>query len=263
MANVIEIKDLHFSYEEKEVLKGLSFCVESGSYVAIVGTNGSGKSTLAKIISGLLFAKSGEVKVFDNLIDAKSITIVRKKIGIIFQNPDNQFVGVTVKDDIAFGLENSRVERSEMIRLIDEFATLTNVSHLLDKTPDNLSGGEKQRVGIAGVLALAPELVILDEATAMLDPKGVREVNDCIAKLEGKTILNITHNLSEILVADKVLVLKKGEILAYDTPMNVLLGSKILESGLELPDEIKVLKEVKQLNNKELEEALCKLIFKK
>ena len=268
--NIIEIKNLNFQYTKKDVaIKNVSLSIEKGEFVCILGHNGSGKSTLAKLIAGLLAAKSGEIYVNGILINEKTIDEVRHNVGIVFQNPDNQFVGVTVKDDIAFGLENRQIEREEMLARIEKYAQLTNMSDFLEYNPENLSGGEKQRVAIAGVLACHPEVIIFDEATSMLDPKGVREVTAMINQLKGyKTIISITHNLQEALFADRVIVMNDGEIVLNDTPINVFKQKEILiNSKLDILTSMKLITKInseKGLKNKaEIEELLWQLTFEK
>ncbi len=268
--NIIEIKNLNFQYTKKDVaIKNVSLSIEKGEFVCILGHNGSGKSTLAKLIAGLLAAKSGEIYVNGILINEKTINEVRHNVGIVFQNPDNQFVGVTVKDDIAFGLENRQIEREEMLARIEKYAQLTNMSNFLEYNPENLSGGEKQRVAIAGVLACHPEVIIFDEATSMLDPKGVREVTEMINQLKGyKTIISITHNLQEALFADRVIVMNDGEIVLNDTPINVFKQKEILiNSKLDILTSMKLITKInseKGLKNKaEIEELLWQLTFEK
>jgi len=268
--NIIEIKNLNFQYTKKDVaIKNVSLSIEKGEFVCILGHNGSGKSTLAKLIAGLLAAKSGEIYVNGILINEKTISEVRHNVGIVFQNPDNQFVGVTVKDDIAFGLENRQIEREEMLARIEKYAQLTNMSDFLEYNPENLSGGEKQRVAIAGVLACHPEVIIFDEATSMLDPKGVREVTAMINQLKGyKTIISITHNLQEALFADRVIVMNDGEIVLNDTPINVFKQKEILiNSKLDILTSMKLITKInseKGLKNKaEIEELLWQLTFEK
>ncbi|MDD2492650.1 MAG: energy-coupling factor transporter ATPase [Bacilli bacterium] len=268
--NIIEIKNLNFQYTKKDVaIKNVSLSIEKGEFVCILGHNGSGKSTLAKLIVGLLAAKSGEISINGVLINEKTIDEVRHNVGIVFQNPDNQFVGVTVKDDIAFGLENRQIEREEMLDRIEKYAQLTNMSSFLEYNPENLSGGEKQRVAIAGVLACHPEVIIFDEATSMLDPKGVREVTAMMNQLKGyKTIISITHNLQEALFADRVIVMNDGEIVLNDTPINVFKQRDILiDSNLDILTSMKLIKRIKEearlKNQAEIEDMLWQLTFEK
>ena len=267
---IIEIKNLTFSYEKnKKIIDNLNLSIEKGSYVVILGHNGSGKSTLAKLIVGLLEAQKGEIYIEGTKLSIDSIDDLRQRIGIVFQNPDSQFVGITVKDDIAFGLENRQIEREEMLARIEKYAQLTNMSDFLEYNPENLSGGEKQRVAIAGVLACHPEVIIFDEATSMLDPKGVREVTAMINQLKGyKTIISITHNLQEALFADRVIVMNDGEIVLNDTPINVFKQKEILiNSKLDILTSMKLITKInseKGLKNKaEIEELLWQLTFEK
>ena len=272
----IELKDICFSYEEDvNVLDNLSLKLSEGEMVAILGHNGSGKSTLSKIIMGLLDPSSGDIYIdgeavcLGGVIDEAKYDEIRGKMGIIFQNPDNQFVGVTVQDDIAFGLENRRIERSEMIERVQKYSKLVDMEEYLLRNPENLSGGQKQRVAIAGVLAMETDLIILDEATSMLDPKGTREINEMIKKLktlDNKTIISITHNLEEAVFADRVIVLNKGKIVLDGTPKDVLKEKDILEaSGLKLIDGLDIISTLNDLNIKNKEElinALWELTFK-
>lgn len=266
----IELKNIKFSYEEEiNVLDDLSLIINEGEMVAILGHNGSGKSTLSKIIMGLLEPNSGSVIINDQEYTGDEFDKVRDKMGIIFQNPDNQFVGVTVQDDIAFGLENRRIERSEMIERINKYSKVVNMEEYLLTNPENLSGGQKQRVAIAGVLAMETEVIIFDESTSMLDPKGTKEINEMIKKLkeiDNKTIISITHNLEEAVYADRVIVLNNGKIVLDGTPKEVLKNKAILEaSGLKLLDGLEIINDLNESNiknKKELIDALWELTFK-
>ena len=247
---LIEVNNLTFSYDKKvNVIDGVSFCVESGKYISIIGHNGSGKSTFAKLLIGLLEAQSGEIKAFGLEMNSKNVHEIRRKIGIVFQNPDNQFVGTTVRDDIAFGLENRCIPTEQMDGIIDEFSRKVHMENFLDKEPENLSGGQKQRVAIAGVLALAPEVIIFDEATSMLDPRGKREVRESIEEMRKEnpnlSILTITHDLEEAFASDEIIVLKEGKVVASGKPENLLEKPEIFENtGLDLPFKNKLLKEL-------------------
>ena len=261
----IEFRNVSFHYpNESDVLKNVSFIIESGQMTSIIGHNGSGKSTLAKLIMGLLEPTSGEIYIDDVLLNESSIPSIRNKMGIIFQNPDNQFVGVTVKDDIAFGLENKKIERSKMLELIDEYSKLVKMDLFLESNPENLSGGQKQRVAIAGVLAMNTECVIFDEATSMLDPIGVKEINETMKMLKKtalKTIISITHNIEETLYSEKVLVLNNGVLVLTGTPKEVLLNIDVLKlAGLDTLESVKL---INMLNGKDesIEEELWKLTF--
>lgn len=240
--NKIELKNISFSYsrDESEVVRHVSFKVREGSYVSVVGHNGSGKSTLARLIIGLLAPNEGEIYIDDELLTNKSVRKLRKKIGLVFQNPDNQFIGATVEDDIAFGLENRRVPRNEMQEIINNYAKRVGMELFLSKEPSHLSGGQKQRVAIAGALALNPEILILDEATSMLDPKGKSDIRGLINEMKKNnpnlTILSITHDVEEAFDSDEVLVLNKGELAFKGKPKDVFSNRKVLESlNLEMP----------------------------
>lgn len=265
----IEIRKLHFRYTKKDkAVNNVSLDINQGDFVCILGHNGSGKSTLAKLIVGLLKANEGTIFIDGTELNENTVDHLRQKIGIVFQNPDNQFVGVTVKDDIAFGLENRQVNREEMIELIDKFAKLVSMENFLEHNPEELSGGEKQRVAIAGVLACNPEVIIFDEATSMLDPKGVREVVEVIKGLKGtRTIISITHNLSEALLASKVIVMNEGSIELIGTPEEVFKQKDLLKKcKLDILESMKLIEMIEhsKLNNRErIEETLWELTYQK
>jgi energy-coupling factor transport system ATP-binding protein len=235
----IEIEKLSFSYNEKtDVLRDVNIKIEKGEWIAVLGHNGSGKSTLAKTIVGLLEPKSGQITIDNIVLNEDSAYEVRKKVGIVFQNPDNQFVGVTVRDDIAFGMENLCIPREEMLERIEFYAKKVNMLDFLDKEPANLSGGQKQRVAIAGILAMRSEIIIFDEATSMLDPYAREELIDYIRTLhkEGLTIIMITHDINEALMADKILVMNKGEVYAFEETQEIMKKQQVfIDSHLELP----------------------------
>lgn len=238
---VIEVNHLSYKYNETDVaINDVSFSIESGKYVAIIGHNGSGKSTFAKLLMGLLEPNENSIKEFDIDLNRKTIRELRNRMGIVFQNPDNQFVGATVRDDLAFGLENRCVKRENMDEIINEYAKKVNMVEFLDKEPENLSGGQKQRVAIAGVLSMNPEIVIFDEATAMLDPKGKKEIRETILKMKkenpGMTILSITHDIEEAYQADEVIAFNDGKVVFQGKPVEVLKDQKKLqEIGLDIP----------------------------
>ena len=274
----IEFKNVCFKYDDDsrldDVIKNISFEIKPGEMISILGHNGSGKSTIAKLMMGLLQPDSGSIYINDvdttdsNITEAE-LDKLHAKMGIIFQNPDNQFVGVTVQDDIAFGLENHQIPRDEMIERINKYAKLVNMEKYLLVSPEDLSGGQKQRVAIAGALAMETETIIFDEATSMLDPKGTSEIIEMIKKLKKestKTIITITHNLEEAVFADRVIVLNEGHIVLDGKPQEVLKEKEILEaSGLTLLDSLDIMNKIKDLNitkKKELEEALWDLTFK-
>lgn len=240
----LNVKNLLFSYDDEHIaVNDVSFSVNKGQYVTIIGHNGSGKSTLAKLIIGLLPSKSGEVIIDDMTLTEKNVYEIREKIAIVFQNPDNQFIGATVRDDIAFGLENRQVKSEAMNDIIVEYSTKTDMKDYLDHEPTKLSGGQKQRVAIAGALAMAPELLVLDEATSMLDPKGRKEVNELVGKLhlESKmTILSITHDIEEVSMSDFVIVMNEGKIVLQGTPQEILIKtSTLVDLALDVPFSVK------------------------
>ena len=234
----LEIRNLSFSYDQEHtVIDDVSFKVEKGSFVCVLGHNGSGKSTLAKLIVGLLEKKSGQIFFDDEEINQKNIKNLQTKTALVFQNPDNQFIGATVEDDIAFGLENKQFPHEKMQEEIEKFADSVNMLDYLQKEPTNLSGGQKQRVALAGALILNPEILILDEATSMLDPKGkstVRKVIDRIHKENSElTIISITHDIDEALLADQVFILSKGKLISQGKPQDILRQEQLL-LGLKL-----------------------------
>ncbi|AOG60791.1 cobalt ABC transporter ATP-binding subunit [Spiroplasma helicoides] len=237
----LKIKDLKFRYKSDHpfAVNGVNVEVNHGEYVAIIGHNGSGKSTLSKIIIGVLKPTSGWIEVYGNRVTSSNLNIARKFLGIVFQNPDNQFIGSTVRDDIAFGLENRRIEPAKMGDIIKKAAKKVNMYEFLDHEPLMLSGGQKQRVAIASALALSPDILIFDEATSMLDPKGKNEVKNIMVELKNtreKTIFSITHDMDEILNADKVMVMNKGELVKFGTPKEILSDKGFLRSiHLDIP----------------------------
>ena len=265
----IEVKDLSFRYvKEEQTINNVSFNINKGEFICILGHNGSGKSTLAKLLVGLLKAKRGKILINGIELNEDTVDELRKEMGIVFQNPDNQFVGVTVKDDIAFGLENRCVKYDEMKEKVEKYAKLVRMEDFLDRNPEELSGGEKQRVAIAGILAMNPELIIFDESTSMLDPKGVREIIEIIKELKGKkTVISITHNLDEASFADRVIVMNQGKIVLDDTPKNVFKNIDILrDCKLDILNSMKLIDEIQKsnINDKEsLEEALWELSYLK
>lgn len=241
---IIELNDLSFSYTGKRlILNHINLKVEKGEWIAILGHNGSGKSTLAKTLIGLLEPQTGTVTIGGVPMTPTTLYDLRKKIGIVFQNPDNQFVGVTVRDDIAFGMENLTVPRDEMLEKIAFYAEKVGMSAFLDKEPSTLSGGQKQRVAIAGILAMQTEIMIFDEATSMLDPYARNDLMDYIRSLhdEGITIIMITHDMEEALYADRWVILKEGAIFRDDAKSALLREEKLFEAArLELPIALKI-----------------------
>jgi energy-coupling factor transport system ATP-binding protein len=248
---MIKVSNLSFSYNQKdEALKNINMEIKEGSWVSILGHNGSGKSTLSKLLVGLLVPTQGSIEINGLHLNQENIAEIRKKIGIVFQNPDNQFVGVTVKHDIAFGLENQCLPHDVMVEKIDYYSKLVGMDSYLDKEPHHLSGGQKQRVAIAGALAMEQDILILDEATSMLDPEGTLEIIELIKRLNKslkKTIITITHDLSFAQQSDYILVLKDGNLILEGTPRDVFEQEELLKSShLELPFELALYNEMKK-----------------
>ena len=272
MENIIKVENLCFEYEPGlKTIHNISFQIKKGEYVAILGHNGSGKSTIAKLLIGLLEKKSGNIIIDHKELNLENLYKIREKIGIVFQNPDNQFIGATVRDDIAFGLENICIPREKMDELIERYAKRVRMDQFLDHEPTKLSGGQKQRVAIAGILAMSPSIIILDESTSMLDPRGRKEINELIRELkEDKemTIISITHDIEEAKNADRILLLNKGEIVGDDQRETLLMNEKLLQDlHLDTPFALKVSRKLKAqgiqinetLNVEELEKQLCQL----
>ncbi len=235
----IDIRDMSFTYTGKRmILKDINLQIEQGEWVAILGHNGSGKSTLAKTLVGLLEPAQGTVAIAGTIITPETTPAIRKQIGIVFQNPDNQFVGVTVRDDIAFGMENLCVSREEMLERIAFFAKKVGMEKYLDKEPASLSGGQKQRVAIAGILAMQTGIMIFDEATSMLDPYAREDLMKYIRQLhqEGLTIIMITHEIEEALLADRLVIMKEGKIFADGRKEELLKQPEVFaQSALVMP----------------------------
>ena len=237
----LEIKNLCFSYEEsRPVIDDISLSIDKGSFIVVLGHNGSGKSTLAKLIVGLLEKKSGQIFFDGQEITKKNLRDLQTKTALVFQNPDNQFIGSTVEDDIAFGLENREFPHDQMQEEIEKYAASVNMLDYLKKEPINLSGGQKQRVALAGALILKPDILILDEATSMLDPKGKATVRKYLDRIHKEnpdlTIISITHDVDEALLADKVFILSKGKLVKDGKPQDILRDEKaLLDLKLEMP----------------------------
>ena len=275
MKNIIEINNLNFSYDnDNQILNNINIKIAKGSFVSIIGHNGSGKSTIAKVLIGLLKANSGNIYIDDMLLNEDNIYKIRKKIGIVFQNPDNQFIGATIKDDIAFGLENNQISKEEMEKIIVEYVDKVNMLDYLHHEPSKLSGGQKQRVAIAGVLATHPDIIIFDESTSMLDPNGKKIINDLILKLHKEynlTIISITHDMDQALLSDYIYILNQGSIVKEGKPLDVFNNEKeIISYNLQLPFIIKFIKllndnNIKTKNTIEIKEVikdLCQLKLK-
>ena len=242
MSSVIKIENLHYTYpgDEFESLKGVSFEIERGSFVAILGHNGSGKSTLAKHLNAILLPSEGSVKINGiDTCDEDNLLTIRSTVGMVFQNPDNQIVANVVEDDVAFAPENLGVPSAEIRERVDNALKAVDMYEFRLHAPHLLSGGQKQRVAIAGIIAMQPEVIVLDEPTGMLDPKGRREVIDTVTKLcreKGITVVLITHHMSECINADRVAVMSNGEIVADGTPQAVFSQVELMHSeGLAVP----------------------------
>ena len=241
MKSIIDVKNLSFRYKESQEyydVKDITFHVKRGEWLSIVGHNGSGKSTTVRLIDGLLEAESGEIVIDGQRLTEENIWNIRRQIGMVFQNPDNQFVGATVEDDVAFGLENQGLSRQEMQKRVEEALDLVGMLDFKKREPARLSGGQKQRVAIAGVVALRPAILILDEATSMLDPEGRRELIETVKGIRkdyDMTVISITHDLEEVAMSDRVLVMKKGEIESTSSPRELFSRNDLDQIGLDDP----------------------------
>lgn len=281
ISNAIEFKDVTFTYPESKapVLKKINFKVKKGSWTALIGHNGSGKSTISKLINGLLLPDkdSGSVITVSGMnLNSENVWDIREKVGIVFQNPDNQFVGATVGDDVAFGLENRGVPSDQMVQTVKKVLSDVGMLDYIDAEPANLSGGQKQRVAIAGILAVEPEIIILDESTSMLDPSGRDQILKIIKRLMSEknlTILSITHDIDEADMADNVIVLNDGKILAQASPTEIFSQTEMTRQiGLDIPFVDKLIYKLNQLGitipkdvqtKDELKQYLCQLNSKK
>ena len=241
MKSIIDVKNLSFRYKESQEyydVKGITFHVKRGEWLSIVGHNGSGKSTTVRLIDGLLEAESGEIVIDDQRLTEENVWNIRRQIGMVFQNPDNQFVGATVEDDVAFGLENQGLSRQEMKKRVEEALDLVGMLDFKKREPARLSGGQKQRVAIAGVVALRPAILILDEATSMLDPEGRRELIETVKGIRkdyDMTVISITHDLEEVAMSNRVLVMKKGSIESTSSPRELFSRNDLDQIGLDDP----------------------------
>lgn len=276
MEKIIEVKHLSFGYDEDMLtIDDISFQIQKGSYTTILGHNGSGKSTIAKLLMGLLEKKSGDIIVGGISLSEETLSQVRNQMGIVFQNPDNQFIGSTVRDDIAFGLENNCVDPALMDDIINEYAKKVNMYEFLDHEPTKLSGGQKQRVAIAGILAMSPSIIILDEATSMLDPRGKNEINALVHQLnkdKNMTIVSITHDIEEAALSDYVILLSDGHVVDEGKPEDVLMKKDEIERlSLDIPFAYKVSEGLQklgisitnQIDREKLVKELCQLHSKK
>ncbi|MGL4267475.1 MAG: energy-coupling factor ABC transporter ATP-binding protein [Weissella cibaria] len=243
MTPIIELSHVTYSYPNSDTpaLKDLSLTINQGEWVAIIGHNGSGKSTLAKLLNYLLAPTAGDITIAGTPVTKENMWAIRDMVGMVFQNPDNQFVGATVADDVAFGLENRGIAREEMITRVQAALTEVQMAAFADREPARLSGGQKQRVAIASVLAIQPKILILDEATAMLDPKGRREMIALVHELKTRmgdelTVLSITHDIEEAASADRVVVINDGDLIETGAPAQVFANAdKLREFGLAVP----------------------------
>lgn len=271
----IRVENVHFSYDkEVDVVKNVSFSIQKGSYTTIIGHNGSGKSTIAKLLIGLMEVDQGKIFVKDLELNDENVFTIRSNVGIVFQNPDNQFIGSTVADDIAFGLENHQVATEEMQAIIEKYASRVKMMKFLDSEPTKLSGGQKQRVAIAGVLAISPDIIIFDEATSMLDPQGKAEINSLIEEIHmrgDKTIISITHDIEEVTNSDYVIVMDSGEVVFEGLPREILKNEDALISmKLDVPFAAKVVNKLRDkgielhhsMKKEEVVDQLCQLLIK-
>lgn len=278
MTTIIEVKDLKYKYDEADdhyTLNGVSFHVKQGEWLSIIGHNGSGKSTTVRLIDGLLEAESGEIIIDGDKLTVDNVWEKRRQIGMVFQNPDNQFVGATVEDDVAFGLENQGIPLEEMRERVKQALDLVGMSEFKSREPARLSGGQKQRVAIAGVVALRPNIIILDEATSMLDPEGrldlIRTVKD-IKDRYNMTVLSITHDLDEVALSDRVIVMKEGQVESISRPEELFLRPDLLDLDLDQPFTANLAEQLRQVGfdlpdryftEEKLEEALWALLSNK
>ena len=275
MENIIEVKNLSYRYDhqsEDYILKDVSFHVKQGEWLSIVGHNGSGKSTTVRLIDGLLEAESGDIIISGDKLTSDNVWEKRRQIGMVFQNPDNQFVGATVEDDVAFGLENQSMDYSMMVKRVHKALELVGMQDFKEREPARLSGGQKQRVAIAGVVALQPDIIILDEATSMLDPEGRLELIRTVKEIKDKnhlTVISITHDLDEISLSDRVLVMKNGQVESTATPRELFSRPDLEDLGLDQPFVNQVKAALIQtgltlpetyLTEKELQEQLWELL---
>ena len=272
----IRVEDLTFSYDkETNAVEHVSFSIEEGSYRTIIGHNGSGKSTIAKLLIGLLDKDQGHIYVDQDELSIDTLYDIRDKVGIVFQNPDNQFIGATVADDIAFGLENHQVETEKMQPIIERFAQKVKMTEYMQSEPTKLSGGQKQRVAIAGVLAMSPQILIFDESTSMLDPQGKAEINELIQEIHKEsniTIISITHDIEEVSKSDYVIVMDGGHVVMKGLPDDILRKEKeLIALQLDIPFALKFTKamrahgvDMKDCTTMEkVVDEVCRLHFKK
>ncbi|HEN6256682.1 TPA: energy-coupling factor transporter ATPase [Streptococcus agalactiae] len=278
MTNIITVNNIFFKYDSNQThyqLENVSFHVKQGEWLSIIGHNGSGKSTTVRLIDGLLEAESGQIIIDGQELTEDNVWELRHKIGMVFQNPDNQFVGATVEDDVAFGLENKGIPLKDMKERVDQALDLVGMSEFKMREPARLSGGQKQRVAIAGAVAMRPQVIILDEATSMLDPEGRLELIRTIRAIRQKynlTVISITHDLDEVALSDRVIVMKNGKVESTSTPKALFgRGNRLISLGLDVPFTSRLMAELaangldigtEYLTEKELEEQLWELNLK-
>lgn len=278
MTNIITVNNLFFKYDSNQThyqLENVSFHVKQGEWLSIIGHNGSGKSTTVRLIDGLLEVESGQIIIDGQELTEDNVWELRHKIGMVFQNPDNQFVGATVEDDVAFGLENKGIPLKDMKERVDQALDLVGMSEFKMREPARLSGGQKQRVAIAGAVAMRPQVIILDEATSMLDPEGRLELIRTIRAIRQKynlTVISITHDLDEVALSDRVIVMKNGKVESTSTPKALFgRGNRLISLGLDVPFTSRLMAELaangldigtEYLTEKELEEQLWELNLK-
>ena len=277
MKDIIQIKNISFNYPEQEKLfNDFSMNIQEGKWTAIIGQNGSGKSTLARLIDGLIVLKSGQIVVDGLTVNDANIFDIRNKIGMVFQNPEDQFVGATVEDDVAFGLENRQVPREQMHQIVEQSLRQVGMWDFRDRIPANLSGGQKQRVAIAGIIALSPKIIILDEATSMLDPRGRQDILKLVNQIKREnnlTVISITHDIDEAAGADQVIVVNQGQVVEADQPDHIFGDiEKLTSIGLSAPFTSELLSALKKrgidshsqyLNDERLITWIKQLISKK
>ena len=274
MKNIIEVHNLKYKYDndtEEYILNDVTFHVKQGEWLSIVGHNGSGKSTTIRLIDGLLEAESGEIIILGDQLTPENVWEKRRHIGMVFQNPDNQFVGATVEDDVAFGLENQGMDHETMVNRVNEALEIVGMQDFKNREPARLSGGQKQRVAIAGIVALRPDIIILDEATSMLDPEGRLDLIQTVKRIKDEnqmTVISITHDLDEVALSDRVLVMKKGKVESSSTARELFSRSDLQELGLDEPFSNQVKATLNEdfdlpadyLTEKELQKSLWELL---
>ncbi|MEJ6399628.1 energy-coupling factor transporter ATPase [Nicoliella lavandulae] len=241
MSEIVKVNNLKYKYPDSNEysLNDVSFNVHAGEWLSIIGHNGSGKSTLVSALDGLIKTESGSIEVDSMLLNEQSVWEIRNQIGLVFQNPDDQFVGATVEDDIAFGLQNRNVDYDEMHSIVNQVLQMVDMESFKQKAPSDLSGGQKQRIALAGIMAIHPQIIILDEATNMLDPLGKQQILTKIKQLKEQfnlTIISITHDVNELKYSDRILVLNDGKVVDENTPTEIFSNPKrLIKMGLELP----------------------------